>query len=254
MIRRSRVSKEKNVKRVRKQLREVDNKTDLDVSAFLKARGRPDYPEARRALMKVLTEKGVFPDVVAAMGRVPRHAFGNPDVASLCYLDTWIATAGTVLSTPSVIGLMTQVLALDKTKRVLEIGTGTGYQTAILALLAKEVFSIERVRSSYEQSSEAFKLLGLTNIVQRVGDGYAGWADAAPFDAILISTAPPQVPAVLYQQLKPEGGRMVLPIGSARGSQRMLLILRSAKGDQRLDLGPTYFVPMIRDVVPENRL
>jgi protein-L-isoaspartate(D-aspartate) O-methyltransferase len=217
----------------------------LDVAALLKARGRMDYPEARRALVKVLIAKGVFPHVAEAMGQVPRHAFGSRDIESLCYLDSWLATGDTVLSIPSVVGRMIQVLGLDKTKRVLDVGTGTGYQTAVLALLAQEVFTIERVRSSYEQSREAFRLLGLTNIVQRIGDGYAGWPDAAPFDAIIISTAPPQLPTILYRQLNPQGGRMVLPVGPPRGAQRLLLIIRSPKGDRRLDLGPTYFVPMI---------
>jgi protein-L-isoaspartate(D-aspartate) O-methyltransferase len=145
---------------------------------------------------------------------------------------------------------MTQVLGLDKTKRVLEIGTGTGYQTAILALLAREVFTIERVQPLYEQSSQAFKLLGLTNIVQRVSDGYIGWPDAGPFDAILIATAPQGVPPLLLQQLKADGGRMVVPVGPFRGAQRMTLVIRKSNGDQRLDLGPTYFVPMLPEVAP----
>lgn len=217
----------------------------VNVRALLELRGLYDMPFERMWLVDVLSRRGFHPDVLQAINEIPRHAFAPPQYARQAYLDHYLYTPETVLTTPSVVALMTQQLDLNPRKRVLEIGTGTGYQTAILALLSGQVFTIERVPSLVKESAAAFTALGLTNITQKLGDGYEGWPQAAPFDAILVAAAPPTVPQSLVQQLHPEHGRMVLPVGPRGGRQRLCLIKRRGENIQTVDLGPTLFVPMI---------
>lgn len=224
----------------------------VNVRALLEKRGMYDMPLARMWMVDVLSRRGFHPDVLQAMNEIPRHAFAAPQYARQAYLDHYLYTSDTVLTTPSVVALMTQQLQLNPRKRVLEIGTGTGYQTAILALLSGSVFTVERVSSLVKESAEAFAALGLTNISQRLGDGYKGWPQAAPFDAILVAAAPPTVPQSLVKQLHPEHGRMVLPVGPRGGRQRLCLIERKGDDIRTTDLGPTLFVPMIPESAAQS--
>lgn len=215
--------------------------------ALLSLRGMYDLPLARGWMVNVLSRRGFHPDVLQAMCEIPRHAFAPPQYANAAYIDRYLYVPETVLTTPSVVAQMTQQLELNPRKRVLEIGTGTGYQTAILALLSGHVFTVERVPELVRESAAAFAALGLYNISQRLGDGYEGWPQAAPFDAILIAAAPPVIPQSLVQQLHPAHGRMVLPVGPRGGRQRLCLVQRRGENISTTDLGPTLFVPMIPD-------
>ena len=145
------------------------------------------------------------------------------------------------ISQPYIVAFMTQALQLTEDTRVLEIGTGSGYQTAVLAELASQVYSIEIVPELAARALETLADLGHANVETRVGDGYQGWPDAAPFDAIIVTAAPDHVPAPLLAQLAP-GGRMVIPVGQDR--QSLTLITRDDDGVTRRNLLPVLFVPM----------
>ena len=216
----------------------------IDIGHLLLLRGRPDYPQARAGLLQLLARYGIHKAVLGAMGQVPRHAFLPRSLAAVAYTNQ-VCVGDTNLTDPLCVARMTQYLELTPAKKVLEIGTGTGYQTAILALLTRQVFTIERVRSLVQKSCEAIRALGLHNVHQRFGDGHQGWPDAAPFDAIIAAAAAVRTPERLVQQLNPCGGRLVMPIGPQGGAQRLYLIQRWQSQTQSCDLGPVCFVPFI---------
>ena len=217
---------------------------DTNICALLAARGMRDLPSARQALADTLLRRGFSRALVHAMTSVPRHAFVSPEYVDYAYLDRYLWTSETVLSTPSVVAQMIQALELNSMKRVLEIGTGTGYQTAVLALLAGQVFSIDRVPRCIGFADLALRLLGITNAKVKLADGYAGWPEEAPFDSILVATAPRVIPQSLVDQLSPQYGLMVLPVGDEK-HQRLTLVRRIGKQILTRDLGSTYFVPMV---------
>jgi protein-L-isoaspartate(D-aspartate) O-methyltransferase len=184
------------------------------------------------------------PQVLDAMRRVPRHEFVSEDLRGRAYDDGPLPIgAGQTISQPYIVAYMTQALDPSPTDRVLEIGTGSGYQTAVLAELVKEVFTIEIVPSLAASSSAILKKLGYTNIRTREGDGYAGWPDASPFDKIIVTAAPEAVPQALVDQLK-VGGVMVVPVG--RESQMMTIIRKTDAGTVTRETIPVMFVPMIK--------
>lgn len=158
---------------------------------------------------------------------------------------------GQTISQPSLVALMTATLQLKRQSRVLEVGTGSGYQTAILAELAGEVFSIERLACLAAAAKTLLRKLGYQQIQFRVGDGAGGWPEAAPFDAIIVTAAPSSLPAALVAQLA-RGGRMVAPIGSVTDErQRLVLVEKNLDGVVRQeDLGPVRFVPLISELAP----
>jgi protein-L-isoaspartate(D-aspartate) O-methyltransferase len=219
----------------------------LRVEDLLKSRGLGDLKEARSLLVDYLRGRGYRKDVVDAFEIVPRHAFSGASTIHLAYLDSYLWTDDTVLSTPSVVAYMIQNLDLTPEKRVLEVGSGTGFQTALLSTLveAGHVFSIDRSPECIAKAREAIQLLGCQNVSLKVGDGYGGWPDQAPFDAIIVSASAPYVPDTLTAQLNPQHGRIVIPIGPAGGGQRLCLIRRVGDRLRTTDLGPTYFVPMV---------
>jgi protein-L-isoaspartate(D-aspartate) O-methyltransferase len=179
--------------------------------------------------------------VLAAMARVPRHRFVPPQIAQLAYQDTPLPIGfDKTISQPFIVALMTDLLALEEHESVLEIGTGLGYQAAILAELAGRVWSVE-VIEEFAAAAEALLLqLGYTNVAIRVGDGSRGWADHAPFDKIIVTSAADQPPPALLEQLRP-GGRMVLPIGPDE-AQRLVVIEKDAGGRLQLqELIPVRF-------------
>jgi protein-L-isoaspartate(D-aspartate) O-methyltransferase len=182
------------------------------------------------------------PAVLDAMRRVPRHRFVPEDARGSSYGDFPLSIGhGQTISQPYIVAFMTETLELDRSHRVLEIGTGSGYQAAVLAELAGEVYTIEIVPELAERARRDLQRLGYENVHVRSGDGYRGWPEQAPFDAIMVTAAPGHVPQPLVDQLAP-GGRMILPVG--RGLQDLFLIERGEGGVRRERLLGVRFVPM----------
>jgi protein-L-isoaspartate(D-aspartate) O-methyltransferase len=169
--------------------------------------------------------------VLEVMGRVPRHEFVPGLLQPMAYADTPLPVGhGKTISQPFIVALMTDLLELKPDDKVLEIGTGLGYQTAVLAQLAQRVYSIELIEALSAGAAVRLKRLGLThNVELRIGDGRRGWPDRAPFPKIIVTAAPDLVPPTLLAQLAP-GGRMVIPAG-LRGSQRLLVVSKDAEGE-----------------------
>jgi protein-L-isoaspartate(D-aspartate) O-methyltransferase len=183
------------------------------------------------------------PAVLRAMGKVPRHRFVPKEVMGAAYDDRPLPIGyGQTISQPYVVALMTEQLMLKPTERVLEIGTGSGYQAAILAELAAEVYTIEIVAPLAAQAQATVAELGYRNIHVRAGDGYLGWPEAAPFDAIIVTCAPEKVPQPLIDQLK-DGGRMIIPVGPIY-DQELVLLRKQGGRIKRQAVLPVRFVPM----------
>jgi len=182
------------------------------------------------------------PRVVAAMRRVPRHGF-IPDSASEDAYGDFPLPIGynQTISQPYIVAYMTEALRLQPGEKVLEIGTGSGYQAAILAELGVRVFSIEIVKPLAQYAKDNLLKLGYDQVMVRAGDGYQGWPEESPFDAIIITAAPDHVPSPLLEQLA-VGGRLILPVGDY--SQNLVLIRRTEEGYQKTELLPVRFVPM----------
>jgi protein-L-isoaspartate(D-aspartate) O-methyltransferase len=184
--------------------------------------------------------------VLAAVEQVPRHLFVPEDLRAEADADRPLPIGcGQTISQPFVVAAMTAAAELRGAERVLEVGTGSGYQTAILALVAGEVFSIEIVPELAERARRLLlETMGLPNVRLRVGDGHAGWPETAPFDAIVVTAAPAEIPPALPEQLAP-GGRLVIPVGSDPQSQRLVLVRRGADGmTTSTDLMGVRFVPL----------
>jgi protein-L-isoaspartate(D-aspartate) O-methyltransferase len=186
------------------------------------------------------------PRVLAAMARVPRHAFVPQELAAQAYDDGALPIGyGQTISQPFIVALMTLAVDPKPGDRVLEIGTGSGYQAAVLSGLVAEVYSVEIVEPLARRAGAELQRQGCANVHVRAGDGYLGWPEAAPFDAILVTCAPDHVPRPLVDQLKP-GGRMVLPVGPAWEAQELILLRKTTRGLERQDVLPVRFVPMVR--------
>jgi protein-L-isoaspartate(D-aspartate) O-methyltransferase len=204
----------------------------------------------RLRMVERLREKGIRDErVLAAMGAVPRHLFVDEALASRAYEDTALPIGfSQTISQPYVVARMLESLIGDNAKpgRVLEVGTGCGYQAAVLAQLAREVYSVERIRALLERARANLRGLRLSNLRLTHGDGNLGLQEAAPFDAIVVAAAARAVPQALLQQLA-QGGRMVLPLKTAqaaRGAQRLALLERGARGITQTILDEVLFVPL----------
>lgn len=212
-----------------------------------------NYTTLRRKMVRNQIEaRGIHnPQVLAVMRKVERHLFVKPQYLDVAYQDgalpiDWDQT----ISQPYIVALMTDLLELTSTSKVLEIGTGCGYQTAVLAELAKDVYSVEIVQGLAKSAKARLKGLNYRNIHLKRGDGYYGWQEHAPYDAVLVAAAPTDVPERLVQQLKP-GGRMVIPVG---GSEQNLLLIRkelqanenSGQSLETTEIIPVRFVPLSR--------
>jgi protein-L-isoaspartate(D-aspartate) O-methyltransferase len=166
--------------------------------------------------------------VMQAMGEVPRHEFVIPEQQSRAYLNTALPiTHGQTISQPLIVALMTDFLEPEPGDVVLEVGTGSGYQAAVLAGLVKHVYSIEIIAGLTEQATAVLKRLGYDNVTTKTGDGYLGWPEHAPFDGIVVTAAAEHIPPPLVEQLKP-GAKLIIPVGSTFGGQELLVIEKQA--------------------------
>jgi len=207
----------------------------------------PDPQTAARARMvaEQIAARGVTePRVLSALRLVERHRFVPEAVRADAYADRPLPIGqGQTISQPYIVALMTELAAVRPGARVLEVGTGSGYQAAVLSLLAGEVYTIEIVAPLAEEARERLARLGYANVTVRAGDGYRGWPERAPFDAILVTAAPPEIPEPLLRQLAP-GGRLVAPVGPEGGAQQLLVVERTPGGLTRRTVLPVRFVPM----------
>ena len=194
---------------------------------------------------KQIEARGITdPNVLAAMRKVPRHLFVSEALMDQAYSDFPLPIGEQqTISQPYIVAEMTQALKLTKDDRVLEIGTGSGYQAAILAQIAFRVYTIERIHSLYVKARKLFDQLGYHNIVTRYSDGTSGWRDESPFDAIIVTAGAPEIPAVLVNQLA-VGGRMVIPVGN-QYSQDLVRLVRDERGIHQVNLGGCRFVKLI---------
>jgi protein-L-isoaspartate(D-aspartate) O-methyltransferase len=180
------------------------------------------------------------------MRRIPRHKFVPTFYSAFAYNDSALPIGhGQTISQPSLVALMTDALALQDAKKVLEVGTGSGYQAAVLAEIVPNVFTIEIVEPLATAAAQTLSELGYRNIHTRIGDGYQGWPEEAPFDAIVVTAAPDHVPQPLLDQLA-VGGRLILPVGKVFQEQELALYRRTKDGYERTRLTLVSFVPLIR--------
>lgn len=215
----------------------INNFTETDIQKFSGQR--------RKMIEEHLIRRGIKDLAVAeAMSRIPRHLFVQESFQHQAYGDHPLPIGGNqTISQPYVVGLMTEALHLTGKERVLEIGTGSGYQTAVLAELAEQVFTIERIKSIGMAAQKRLTQLGYTNIIYKVFDGTYGWRDQGPYDAILVAASAPDIPAALIEQLK-DTGRLVAPIGE-KNDQNLVLLSKNGSKTTRKSLGNCTFVPLI---------
>ncbi len=220
-----------------------------DVMAF---EPQSDSFSAKRLEMveKQIKRRGVTePGVLGAMIEVRRHLFVPDSLRQQAYVDSPLSIgSGQTISQPYIVALMTSLLELEKGDRVLEIGTGSGYQAAVLARLVDEVYTIEIRETLGKRAEQTLADLGYENVHVRIGDGYKGWPEKAPFDGIIVTAAPERIPQPLLEQLK-VGGRLVIPVGAF--FQDLLVITRTVDGFEERKKAPVRFVPMIGEVENE---
>lgn len=183
--------------------------------------------------------------VLEVMAALPRHLFVPEAIKSQAYKDNALPiSGGQTISQPFIVARMTELLELSGKEKVLEIGAGSGYQTAVLARLARRVFAIERLPNLADEAARRLKILGVGNVTLKAADGTTGWKDYMPYDAILVAAGGPTVPEPLIEQLK-IGGKLVIPIGEGRQKQNLIRLTRTEGGRKREDFGPCAFVPLI---------
>ena len=205
-----------------------------------------DFRHENARLIMTLRGMGVVEaDVLSAMERVPRELFVPTALSQHAYENASLPIAlDQTISQPYIVARMTAALELTGRERVLEIGTGSGYQAAILSFLCRRVYSIERLRPLLVEAENRFRKLRITNVTSKFGDGAKGWPEGAPFDRVILTCAPPEIPATLLNQLK-TGGIMVAPEGRDR-EQSLVVIRRTEEGFERRELLPVSFVPLVQ--------
>jgi protein-L-isoaspartate(D-aspartate) O-methyltransferase len=224
-----------------------------DGEKLSESNSRGDFKAMREKMVEThIKGRGVKdPRVLSALRKVERDRFVPEEYLKSAYSDQPLPIGeGQTISQPYIVALMTELLDLKGDEKVLEIGTGSGYQAAILAELAKEVYTIEIVESLASIANKRLLALGYKNIKVKVGDGYLGWPEAAPFDAIIVTAAPDHIPKPLIEQLK-EGGRMVVPVGTY--SQELKKIVKRSGKIGTTDVIPVVFVPMTGEGVKGKR-
>jgi len=207
---------------------------------------RDTYGGYRVRLVEQLRAQGIRDlAVLRAFAATPRHLFVPEAVRHRAYEDAALPIGtGQTISQPFTQARYLETLGLKGEERVLEIGTGSGYQTALLAALAAQVFTVERVRGLAEKAQAALKAAGVTNVSLLVGDGTLGWSAYAPYHAILVAAGGPEIPPPLVEQLAPGGGRMIIPLG-AKGAQTLTLVRRTDAGIRATPIGDARFVPLV---------
>ncbi len=210
----------------------------------------PDFELLRREMVEAqIAARGVSdPRVLEAMRSVPRHEYVGERYRSMAYQDSPLPIGlGQTISQPYIVALMTELVRPAPGDRILEVGTGSGYQAAVLAALVSEVFSIELVEELAMSAAERLGELGAANVTVRRGDGYLGWPEEAPFDGILVTAAAGHIPLPLTEQLRP-GGRMVIPVGDTLSVQTLRVVEKSEDGEVGVtDIASVRFVPLRRD-------
>ena len=211
------------------------------------AREEMDFTRLREAMVsRQVIDRGVNdPDVIKAMREVPRHLFVPRKNRAFSYADHPLPIGkGQTISQPYIVAFMTEALKLRPGERVLEIGTGSGYQAAILAELINEVYSIEIIEPLGKSARETLEKLGYKNVHIKIGDGHKGWPQKAPFDAIIVTCAPEQIPRPLVEQLR-EGGRIIIPVGRKGAVQKLVRAVKTGKLLKTEDVMLVRFVPMV---------
>jgi protein-L-isoaspartate(D-aspartate) O-methyltransferase len=205
------------------------------------------FREAREQMVALIEARDVTDSAtLAAMRAVPRHEFVPTDLRDRAYADHPLPIGyGQTISQPYIVAFMTEVLDVDPGMKVLEVGTGSGYQSAVLAELDVDVFTIEIFEALATSARARLRRLAYGNVTVRHGDGHHGWEDEAPFDRVIVTAAAGYIPPALTEQLRP-GGRMVIPVGSVYGVQNLILVLKDEEGALRTQgLLPVRFVPML---------
>jgi protein-L-isoaspartate(D-aspartate) O-methyltransferase len=230
----------------------------LAASCIAASSGAQDFDAERAALVAEIERdiaatrpggrSGLDPRVAQALKQVPRHRFVPASLQGLAYEDTPLPIGNDqTISQPYIVALMTELAEISAEDVVLEIGTGSGYQAAVLAEIAREVYTIEIIEPLGRGAMRVLQQLGYDNITVRIGDGYVGWPEKAPFDAILVTAAPETVPPALIEQLKP-GGRLVIPVGAEYATQTLRVLEKTSTGQlATTDVLPVRFVPFQRD-------
>ncbi|GAK58986.1 protein-L-isoaspartate O-methyltransferase [Candidatus Vecturithrix granuli] len=224
----------------------------LDVATGVATELKEDtiYTQRRNAMVKqTIEDRGVRdPNVLRAMLTVLRHEFVPEDLKEYAYEDRPLPIGlGQTISQPYIVAYMTELLEAGSEAKVLEIGTGSGYQAAILAEIVKEVYTIEIFEELGKQAQNCFERLGYNTIKSKIGDGYYGWEEFAPFDGIIVTCAADHIPPPLIQQLKP-GGRIVIPVGGVYQVQMLMLVMKDAQGNVTVkNMLPVRFVPLLGD-------
>ncbi|MGI5820137.1 MAG: protein-L-isoaspartate(D-aspartate) O-methyltransferase [Armatimonadota bacterium] len=212
----------------------------------LPASAQDDYEARREAMVDALAGEGIVTDarVIEAMKAVPRHLFVPQGQAGSAYDDAPLPIGeGQTISAPSIVGMMTEALQPEASDRVLEIGTGSGYQAAVLAKLVRHVYTIEILEPLATRATTRLRDLEYTNVTVRHGDGYQGWPEQAPFDRIIVTAAPEEIPQALIDQLK-DGGLMVIPIAEDGWAQKLYLLKKNGAELEKTELADVIFVPM----------
>lgn len=227
--------------------------TDAIDFAPVQEGGEPARANERESMvMTQIAARGIRnPDVLAVMKSLPRHEFVPASIRDLAYEDCALPIGnGQTISQPYIVALMTEALSLDKNCRVLEIGTGCGYQSSVLAALCRQVYSIEIVAHLADETRRRLARLGIDNVEIRTGDGYRGWPEEAPFDRIIGTAAPDHIPEHLFEQLV-EGGRLIIPVGE--GTQELTVFELDSGRMQVNRLIPVRFVPMTGEAMEPTR-
>ena len=207
-----------------------------------------DYSRLREHMVKQqIMARGIEdPRVLEAMRKVPRHLFVPEKYRAFSYRDHPLPIGqGQTISQPYIVAFMTEALDLKPDEKVLEIGTGSGYQAAILAELVKEVYTIEIVEKLGKRARQTLEMLGYKNIHVKIGDGYMGWPEKAPFDAVIVTCAPERIPEALVQQLN-DGGRMIIPVGKAGAIQELVKAVKKKGKLKKKEVMRVRFVPMVK--------
>lgn len=207
----------------------------------------PDFSAIRRRMADRIARRGIRnQSVLDALKTIPRHAFVAPEDSVQAYEDRPLPISeNQTISQPFIVALMLEAAELRPESHVLEIGAGSGYAAALIAHIAKQVHSVERSQTLANEAAERLKALGITNVAIHHGDGNAGWAETAPYDAILVTAASREVPPALIAQLAP-GGRLIIPIGPEEGPQTLMKYMKNEDGSvSERDLGNVRFVPLV---------